>query len=249
MTDRYITKEELIQLLDDAIESEIAKPTEETDMEFVTECEHLINMLMGNEHVYTDKDADRYFKEITKKRETKKIPLFIRSKGFLAASIAVFIFFLSGITLYAFNPAVRETILKTLDLNIGASINDVGITYKYMGRSVKYESIEELMNAEKITIHYPKELPDGVSIENIYSTEKRDVTTVLYTDPTIGVFITHNVKSDKLPDGEEYSVNNRRYIISDNQDRYEAYTIIDNDLYSVRSTDRDILFMLINSLE
>ena len=135
MTDKYITKEKLIQLLDDAIENEIQKPTEETDMEFVTECEHLINTLMGNEHEYTNEDAERYFAEIMKKKKAKKNTFFIQSKKVIAASIAIFFIFLSGLTLYAFNPTVRDLILKTLNLEIGQTISEGGVTYEYKGKS------------------------------------------------------------------------------------------------------------------
>lgn len=249
MTDNIISREEFINLLDEIIEDEMQKPLNEIDMEIVTACEHLINALMGNEHEYTDEDAEKYFAEITRKHREKKNPFFIRSKRILAASVAVFIIFFGGIAFCAFNPTVKDMILNVLELNVGDSVYDNGITYIYMGQSRNYNSIEELVLVENLNILYPRELPDNVSVKSIYITENRDETTITYTDYSIGIIITHNYESTKLPIDSEYFINNIKYSIIEKEDCYMAYAIINQDLYSIRSNNEETLYQLIKSLE
>ena len=247
MTDKYITKEKLIQLLDDAIENEIQKPTEETDMEFVTECEHLINALMGNEHEYTNEDAERYFAEIMKKKNVKKNTIFIQSKRVIAASIAVFII-LGGITLYAFNPTVRDLILKTLNLEIGQTISEGGVTYEYKGKSTSYNTIEELLKEKNLNIVYPTQCAYDAQITRIIRTESNDITIFNFSNATIELIISHNSTiSTSIFENAEIVSNNYTFFITSKSEHYTAYTIINGDLYTIKCDTKENLLLMINS--
>ena len=71
MTEQNMTPKELIEWLDNEIETEMQKPTEEIDMEYVNECEQLIDILMDNYHEYTDEDAENTLLN-SKRRKTQK---------------------------------------------------------------------------------------------------------------------------------------------------------------------------------
>ncbi len=244
----YKNQEQLMKWLSDAIMIEMKKPVDEINVEFVDSCEDLLNTLMGETQL-TDKEIQEHVNKIIKKNGSNihKPKFFRRSKNLIAASISVFIIFLGGITLYAFNPTIKDIILKTLNLEVGQSIDEGGITFTYWGVTTKYNSIEAIIEAENLNILYPRELPDGCYIESIYVMEHNIA--IKYTDSSIGLLITYNFNTDQLPNGDEYFINNQKFIIAKYNNRYEAYTIIDQDLYTIRSISEDILFMLINSLE
>lgn len=250
MTEQHMTKEELIEWLDNAIDTETQKPTNEIDIEFVNECEKLINILMGNYQEYTDEDAENYFAEI-KKKKAKKNTFSIRSKKVLAASVAIIVIFLGGFTVYASSPVVREFIHKTLNFNIGNSFLEDGITYINSGKGTKYKNIEDLIHNEGLTIKYPKYLPYDSIIKEIRYIENDRTIYFTFDDDRIQFSIIRDQQlSEGLIENAELTiVNNYSICIYSRTTCFVAYTIINNDLYTLQCDSKEELLNMINSIE
>ncbi len=250
MDKEYISQEKFIKLLENTIEAELQKPSEETDMKAVLECEHLINALMGNEHVYTSEEAEKYFAKIKEKKATKKT-VHIFSKKALVASVAVFVMFLGAFTVYATSPVVREFIHKTLNLDVGNSFEEEGITYTNSGKDIKYNNIEELLNNEGLNIKYPKYVPYDSSIKIINYAETEE--TIYFTFDNNKIQFTINLENSlndsSIKNAEKLTINNLDIYIFSKNSCFIAYAIINNDLYTIQCDSKEELLNIINSIK
>lgn len=246
-----MTPKELIEWLDNEIETEMQKPTEEIDMEFVNECEQLIDILMDNYHEYTDEDAEKFFAELEKKKNAKKTNVFMRSKKILAASIAILIIFLGGFTIYASSPVVREYFREVLNFNIGESFTRDGFTYTHAGKTNVYTDIDELIENEALDIKYPKYLPYNSTIEKIGYIENDK--TIYFTFSNIAVAYTIQFKTPLLEGhvkyAEKITVNNIDFYLNEKSTSIVAYSNINGDLYTLQCPTKEELIKMINSIE
>ena len=250
MDKEYISQEKFIKLLEETIESELQKPSEETDMKAVLECEHLINALMGNEHVYTSEEAEKYFAKIKEKKATKKT-VHIFSKRTLVASVAVFVMFLGAFTVYATSPVVREFIHKTLNLDIGKSFDEDDVTYVLLGQNYRYENIETLLESENLDIKYPKYIPYDARIEKISSVAEENTLYFSFNNDKIQFTI---MKDQSLSEGliknaERIIANKYSFYINSRRTCFVAYASINNDLYTLQCDSKEELLKMINSIE
>ena len=246
-----MTPKELIEWLDNEIETEMQKPTEEIDMEYVNECEQLIDILMDNYHEYTDEDAEKYFAELEKKKNAKKTNVLIRSKKILAASIAILIIFLGGFTIYASSPVVKDIINKVLGLNVGQSLENENITYTNNGKTLIYGSIEDLVESEDLSIVYPVKISYNASIELISYTESDNSITFAFDDKRIQFIIKKNTVLDesRLKNAEKVLIKNYTFFLVSKDSIYLAYSIINNDFYSLQCDSKEELLNMINSFK
>lgn len=246
-----MTKEELIEWLDNAIEIETQKPTNEIDMEFVNECEKTINILMGNYHEYTDEDAKKYFAEITKKNAAKEKPFFIRSKKFIAASVAVILIFLGGFTVYASSPVVKDWVHKVLNFDIGQAVEEDGITYIFSGETIDYKNIEDLITNECLGIKYPKTIPYNATIERILYTEADDSLYFAFSDDRIQFSIEFNTDLNEglTKNSEKIIVNDFVFFLNSKNTIHIAYSVINNNLYTLQCDSKEELLNMINNLK
>ena len=246
-----MTREELIEWLDNAIAIEEQKPIEETDMEFINKCEKLISILMGNYHEYTDEDAKDYFEMITKKESPQRKKFFFGIKKVLAASIAILIIFLGGFTIYASSPVVREYFREVLNFNIGESFTQDGFTYTHAGKTNVYTDIDELIENEALDIKYPKYLPYNSTIEKISYIENDK--TIYFTFSNIAVAYTIQFKTPLLEGhvkyAEKITVNNIDFYLNEISTSIVAYSNINGDLYTLQCPTKEELIKIINSIE
>ena len=248
---KNMTKEELIEWLDNAIEIETKKPTNEIDMDFVTECEQLINVLMGNYHEYTDEDAERYLAEIEKREKAKKNTFFIRSKKALAASVAVFIIFLGGFAVYASSPVVREFIHNVLNLDMGQGLEQDGITYVFLGQSFRYKNIETLLESENLNIKYPTNIPYNAYIKKVRYIETEENIYFTFSDERIQFTISKNkeLSIGLIQNAETVTIDNLIFYINSKNNCFIAYSIINSDLYTLQCDSKEELIKMIKSIE
>ena len=250
MDKEYISQEKFIKLLEETIESELQKPSEETDMKAVLECEHLINALMGNEHVYTSEEAEKYFAKI-KEKEAKKPSFCIFSKRALVASVAAFVMFLGAFTVYATSPVVRDFIHKTLNLDVGNSFEEDDITYIHAGKNVQYDNIEDILEKENLDIRYPRYFPYNATITEVGYIESGNKIFFTFNKNQIQFTIKKNASlSDGLiKNAEKISINNFNYYINSKDTFFIAYAIINNDLYTIQCDSKEELLNIINSIK
>ncbi len=250
MDKEYISQEKFIKLLEDTIESELQKPSEETDMKAVLEYEHLINALMGNEHVYTSEEAEKYFAKIKEKKATKKT-VHIFSKRALVASVAVFVMFLGAFTVYATSPVVREFIHKTLNLDVGKSFDEDDVTYVLLGQNYRYENIETLLESENLDIKYPKYLPYNATIKEVGHIESENKIYFTYSNSILQFTIKKNTTIDEnfIKNAETIIVKDLCFYINERKTCFVAYASINNDLYTLQCDSKEELLKMINSIE
>lgn len=246
-----MTREELIEWLDNAIAIEEQKPIEETDMEFINKCEKLISILMGNYHEYTDEDAKDYFEMITKKESPQRKKFFFGIKKVLAASIAILIIFLGGFTVYASSPVVKDIINRVLSLNVGQSLENENITYTYEGKSLIYDNIEDLVEIENLGIVYPDKIPYNAHVKLISYTKSNNRITFTFNDKRIQFTVEKNVDLDesRFKNTDKVSIKNYTFFVASKGSMYLAYSIINNDLYSLQCDSKEELLNMINSFK
>ena len=250
MDKEYISQEKFIKLLEETIESELQKPSEETDMKAVLECEHLINALMGNEHVYTSEEAEKYFAKIKKKKATKKT-VHIFSKRTLVASVAVFVMFLGAFTVYATSPVVREFIHKTLNLDVGNSFEEDDITYIHAGKNVQYDNIEDILEKENLDIRYPRYFPYNATIKEVGYIESENKIFFTFNKNQIQFTIKKNTTIDEnfIKNADTIIVKDLCFYINERKTCFVAYASINNDLYTLQCDSKEELLKMINSIE
>lgn len=63
------SNEKMISLLYQIIDSELAKPNKETDIDLIAECSDLVDELSNDTHYYTDEELDAKLKELRRRAE------------------------------------------------------------------------------------------------------------------------------------------------------------------------------------
>ena len=242
--------QQLSKWLADAISVEISKPEDDIDMDFVDECQSLINILI-NAPEYTDEETETRFNRIITKvteREHKIKPknrFRFRFKSVLVASIIIFIFFGFSVGLFAFNPSVRNMVFSFFEA--GQTIEGDGITYLYLGENKIYENIESLIESEGLDIKFPTILPEGIQVKKIHKPEAGDRTTFFFSDDKTFLTINHNSPEDPSTyDYNETYGNKYTFFLVMKGGLYIAYANIEGDLYSIIGGSRDSLISFIN---
>ena len=237
----------LASWLADAIMTEMAKPEEEIDVEFVESCENLLNTIMGEKKLTDEEIEVRVNKIMEKRTKPRSVPK--KRKTAFIAIIAAVVVLLSGITVCATTP-ISQYILKTLDLGLNESVSGEGIVYSYGGKSINYESIEDFLDAEDLKICYPEKFAYDIDLTQIFTSEKKDQTIFTFNDSRIAYEIFYNKEIDitQLQESEIIEYNNFSFYICDSDSTKFAYFIINNDLYVLNCDSEDKLLEMIYSL-
>ena len=243
--------QQLSKWLADAIFVEISKPEDDIDMDFVDECQSLIDILM-NAPEYTDEEIETRFNRIITKataRNNKIKPknrFRFRFKSVLVASIIIFVFFGFSVGLFAFNPSVRNMVLSFF--KAGQTVEGDGITYEYLGENKIYDSVESLIESEGLDIKFPTILPEGVRLEKVLKPEINRIVFV-FSDSTFCFEIVHNSNVDASSSNyvENFKTANYDFYICYINSMYYAYSNIKDDLYVLSSTSKEVLLEVLNS--
>ena len=236
----------LASWLADAIMTEMAKPEEEIDVEFVESCENLLNTIMGEKKLSDEEIEVRVNKIMEKRSKPRSVPK--KRKTAFIAIIAAVVFLLSGITVCATTP-ISQYILKTLDLGLNQSKSEGEITFINNGERTSYKSIEDFLDSENLRICYPEIFPYNTKVEEILRYEN-DQTFFVFNDPRISFKIQHN--NSELPqdeDAELLELNNIIFYLfsSDYSNKISAYALIGNDFYVLSCDSKELLIEMIHS--
>ena len=249
------SKSKKLKWIADALMSEVQKPEEEIDWEYVKLCEILLSSFLPQRRL-SKWGIKKRVNQILNRRasgssfleENKAKPVSYKFKPAFVALIAAVVLMLSCVTVCA-TTTFDENILKALNLGVNQSFEDAGITYTYHGKSVKYKTIEELLGTENLNICYPEKNAYNAKLLKILRDETNIQTTFVYDDPRINLVIIHNNKPDinQLVGLECIEYNDYMFYLICLDVEFTAITIINNDLYTLKCDDKDQLFEMIYS--
>jgi len=248
---KYRNQKQLLAYLSDAIMTEMKKPVDEIDFEFVDSCENLLNTLMKESTVISDETQKKIDEIIGKKLITHNKPSFKpKRKSFVkVAAFIAFFLLCSSVAVYATGPVIKDYIVKVLNSDLNQTITKDGITYKYKGKTVKYNSIEDLVSTEDLNIFYPTTFAYDASILKVLRDESGNSTVFIFDNNSLNFEISHNItiNLNQYIGAELYEYDNQTFYIFDSIDESIAYTLINDDLYTLSCKSKDQLIIMINS--
>ena len=249
---KYKNKEQLAQWLSEAIMIEMKKPINEIDVEFVDSCEALLNTLMGEPQV-ADSEVQEQIDKIMKKQGSNvhKPKFFRRSKNLIAASIAVIFLFCSSVAFCAFNPTILDMLLTAIKAGVGQPVEEQGVTYEYLGKTIIYDTVEDLVESENLDIKYPSEFPYNAKVVEVLRPEEDNITVFCFDDLRVSFHIEHNTLATyNMLDYDEVVAKNEYVFYLCYKDSYvAAFLFSQNDLYTLTSDTKEDLMIMINSFD
>jgi len=253
LTSQRMTRAEMIRWLGNAISTETEKPFEEIDYDFVEECGQLLDELMGKSAAMSEKEiADRMEKlkpgtisSVRKKTGCRKL---------WKIAVAAAVVLCMGVTVIAV-PAWRHAVLTVLQLDVGESIVEDGITYTHGGKTTQYDDIDALIAAENLDILSFKD-PDGkLRIQEIKHIDESSTTTFIFNETSINFEIQHNANylADSIinTSSKESCANFDAYVFPKEISGtilYNAYIYYNNSTYLISTSSETTLYSIIQSL-
>lgn len=260
-----INKEELIEKLRAVIYAESSKPASEMDADLVAECVDYLMELENSRRLTEDEIDSEIQKIITETQKPRKSNP--RFKALLiAACMAVIILSFNIFALACGTDAIsllRELGDKVVEMFDGEKIVvDDKETVK-LGDVITYDSVEEFLKEENISVLYPTVLPDNAKITSVsltasfvngeYNAEYRDIDYItdnatihvaVYTNPVFN----RGFLSD--PNAEVKTINNHECYISQIETSAQGFFIHGNNVYVVNApTCEDVEFIISNLKE
>ena len=241
------------------IDEEMRKPPEEQDEELISECIGTIAEIKGVKGSFSAEEIDEQIAIVKAKAAQEKAarqPMRIR-KPMLIAACAALLVAVSVLTVCA-TPILRAWFVQLRQYGAGATAEDQGLTYEYMGKSEVYNSevynnIEELLAAEDIRICYPTELPDGVLIKRIVcmNVDNKIIYSITFNTDEISMRIQAD-QTSLLPSNakrEEYITPVGVFYIQDKKNKISAVGLINESLYTISVNNIDSLKTILDSLK
>ncbi len=249
------SKSKKLKWIADALMSEVQKPEEEIDWEYVKLCEILLSSFLPQRKL-SKWGIKKRVNQILNRRasgssfleENKAKPVSYKFKPAFVALIAAVVLMLSCVTVCA-TTTFDENILKALNLWVNQSFEDNGITYIYGGKSVNYKTIDEFLDSEKINICYPEKIAYNANLLEILRDETISQTTFVYDDTRLSFIIEHDRPIDikRYSDSEIVKHNNHIFYILYSDLNVTAITVINNDFYTLKCDSKDYLLEMIYS--
>ena len=130
-----------------------------------------------------------------------------------------------------------------------------GITFIRHEAAMRYRSIDELLNSEKLNILYPDSLPEGVSVNTVYysSADSGDSISITFTPNTIEIAVVMNDEYKKIMADESravYSIVGEKtdVLVIHNEKSVEMLFVYKGVSYSIKAADESTLNSIIAGL-
>ncbi|MBQ3227030.1 MAG: hypothetical protein IJB43_00460 [Clostridia bacterium] len=261
------SKEELIDYLVKTIEKEVSKG-DDADCDLVRECSDWLDELTEDEVTFTPEELERKLAQLKAGSELKK-PVKIRKKAKLktfvrVALIAAVIFTISLVSLsaVAMNKGYDSTlnyvvsnIEKILGLAFSEKMYDSGITIINNKTRKCYESMDELIEEENLSILHPASMPDNIRITQInmiHQTEEKYTLFFSFSSDSYKLTLTNYYTIDvaNLKGFECVSANIfEYYIIQKDTNDFLALFQYKGFEYIIQSPSYDDLYKMVNSMK
>lgn len=248
-TDSGMTRKEArIAELDRIIQTEEAKP--DPDYQLIDDCIREIGELEGAKVDFSKEEVAETTKKILRKAEREK-----RRKRVMryAAAAAAVVMLAGGVTACTVNPALVDWLVKVTRIPFGREINQEGYTYKNLGNTDSFVSIDDLIYMEHMSIYYPMNIQNYVDLVRIVKSTngESDNYCFFYSDPDYS-FTIYKGTSGGLQTREVTAILQSAYgdfYINQQKDMIQAYGIIGESLYSINCPDLEEIIDIVNSLE
>ena len=180
------SREEYIAWLTQIIDNELKKPDDQMDMDLILECSDYLDELQKEKNFYNERDIQtkidiikRRVENSTKNegpariiRTKRRVPLY---KKVLVAIAAALLLVVSALTVVArvqnYNSVLeflKEHIGQIKRMSANETLDDSGISVSKTENTVWYDSIEELVASENISILAPQNTSKEYSINSIH---------------------------------------------------------------------------------
>lgn len=241
------------------------------DTDLIGECTDTLLMIEGVDVKKIDDEADERSAENLKKiyamagesdkhSSGKTNSINSKLKPVIIMLAILICLFTLNIIAYAFGFDAYSYIKKygreLLNLPVGESITEYGITFTRHGESKKYADIEEFTKEEQLDILYPSVLPDGETTKYITKIEKTEGKfDILFVFSTIDLaYVVYNyqiVDLNSLTEYTTYEVNGLSfYIIDIDIDSvYQAVCSYNGYMYCVKYNDYDNLLKILSNMK
>lgn len=253
LTNKRMTRTEMIKWLGDTISTETKKPFEDIDYDFVDECGRLLDELIDKSAAMSeDEIAD--IVENLKQKTTSTVWKKIKCGKLWKIAVVAAVVLCMSVTVFAI-PELRVKLMNALQLDVGESIVENEITYIHSGETTYYTDIDSLISAENLDI-LAFEDPNGeLIVTDIKYIAEISTTTISFNDPTVYIDISHNKNniteaiinsSEKiaLADFDVYILSKK---LSDSI-LYNAYIFFENNTYVISCSSDSTVYTIINHL-
>ena len=243
MTEYEIFKNQTLKLLGEIISYESAKPDDEADFDLIEDCEKMMCDLLEGSATLSDEEIRIRIEKVKQKSQVSKPKKKIR-KGFsrvAAALCAILVLCISVCAVCVISPEIRESIMKSLGISVGESVDVNGITFINNGNVTEYKDIETLLKENDLDIMYPHTLPENIYIADISVKENSpNMITMVFSDNSgnMNVYLLGNEYVESIEkEAEKIVFANMEFSIMELEDRWIA--IISDDKYTYYISYRD----------
>ena len=254
-------KESLKRKLMAMVLLEVSKPYSEIDSSLVDECIDFLMELEGKERL-SEAEVKRRVNEIpfegraasaVSDAKTK-----VRAKRLaLAAAVIAFILVLFSIFTLAsdstFGDLLSEMGHSLMDILDNDSVEHNGVTMYNYDETRKYQTVEELISAEKLDILYPTWLPENVKVSQVtYISEGKEAEyNILCENPIHAVLIYPNqtINKEVKQDCLLKEINGYEVYYFTEKDFVQGDFIYKETLYAVTTDTEENLFRIIENLK
>ncbi|MBQ7335573.1 MAG: hypothetical protein IJW92_03765 [Clostridia bacterium] len=262
------SREQKIAWLCQIIKNEVEKPEDQRDLDLIAECSEYLEELSDEESEPSPEQIEKALQEtkqkystpqITKPTVRKKTKPFIKLT--IAATVAILVL-LSSLTVAAKVTGcgnawemVIENIQKILNMEVGDSYNENGITLIKGDENITYDSVQTLLSSEGYNILYPDNLPNDIRITKITEQVISDTHSVLtfqfsQTNLFMSISDVRNIEDEDLLEEERYETETMIfYIKSFPNGEYQAIGHDSNYEYIVVYNDYDALISILNNMK
>lgn len=225
----------------------------ESDDELLRQCAELLDPVDQKDDVeqkYRDLIRNALEPRTIHDMPSKRNRTRLRNILIIAATFLVLVIGVSAIA-GAMGFGVVDYIKEIIGLPLGGQADKGKVTLIHPNESKEYSSVEELLRNQNLAILYPTKLPDGISIERvyIYDTENGGISIEFFTGSADTSIIVDTVGiREEYVDCENYHFEGRDYYLFE-ESGYYAIGYDDNNLYTICSTSRENIILIIENLK
>lgn len=219
------------------------------DEEAVQDCFDQISEITGIPRDEVEETIEAKVKEEQGQRKRRRLSRIIA--GFAAAVVMI-----TGITACSVNPVFMNWLKDIVRMPVGTSVEADGVTYTYLGNSIEYDSIEDIIKKEELGVFFPV-TDDYIRVRAVKRMiiDSYDSIVVAFDDTEMSytIYMDCDEKPEVLGYESEFYVNDMvlyisSYYVGDNK-YYVANGNDGNNYYVLRTSSNEALINLINSIE
>lgn len=269
----FLTVSEQIDLLNKKIKKELRKSPNKVDMQKIEHYQKLIEELDGGVYKKNEEELESnlmWIKDMAAQTEQVSSLTHVRNNPkkiairYAALAAALFIFVFSGFSVLAISKGgysaaweyVSLHVKEILNMEPGTKERD-GITFIREERTVKYDSLEELLSAENIeNVLYPSYLPNSIKIKSVSLIDYDDTNYMIsyqfMNNPDNLFFNIKNYYENDLSsliNSQYYSANGLDFYIVDKNNLYQAYVQYNGFEYTILYSNYIELLNILNNLK